>query len=173
MTATRGRYKQARFMIEEKQSPRLDIYKAWPEGYRAVGTLQAAVDNSGLEHSLMELVKTRCSQVNGCAYCLDMHTKDARAAGETEQRLYALSAWRETPFFTPRERAALALAESITLVAETHVPDDVIEEAGEWFKPDELAKLVFVIVTINVWNRLAVTGRTPVGGYVSKKTVRG
>jgi len=155
--------------MEDKQVPRFDIYKAWPEGYRAVGALQQAVESSGLEHSLMELVKTRCSQVNGCAYCLDMHTKDARALGETEQRLYALSAWRETPFFTPRERAALALAESITLIAETHIPDEVMDEAGEWFEPDELAKLVFAIVTINIWNRLAVTGRTPVGDYVSRR----
>ena len=157
--------------MEDKQVPRFDIYKAWPDGYRAVGALQAAVDNSGLEHSLLELVKTRCSQVNGCAYCLDMHTKDARAMGESEQRLYALSAWRETPFFTARERAALALAESITLVSETHVPDDVMTEAGAWFEPHELARLIFAIVTINIWNRLAVTGRTPVGDYVSRKAV--
>src|SRR5450830_1527541 len=139
----------------------------------AMRALETAVGKLSIELPLLELVRLRVSQINGCAFCLDMHTADARKGGETEQRLYALSAWRETPFFTPRERAALALAESITLVSETHVPDDVMEEAGEWFKPDELAKLVFVIVTINVWNRLAVTGRTPVGGYVSKKTVRG
>jgi AhpD family alkylhydroperoxidase len=110
-------------------------------------------------------VKTRASQINQCAYCIDMHTKDARANGETEQRLYALSAWPETPFFTDRERAALALCESMTLVADTHVPDDVVEEAQRHFDPVELAQLVFAITTINAWNRLAITARSPVGGY--------
>src|SRR5665213_4395365 len=151
--------------------PRLEYGKAAPGAVMAMRCLEVYVRDCGLEHSLLELVRLRASQINGCAYCLDMHTKDARALGETEQRLYALSAWRETPFFTPRERAALALAESITLIAETHIPDDVMDEAGEWFEPDELAKLVFTIVTINIWNRLAVTGRTPVGDYVSRRAV--
>ena len=127
--------------------------------------MEAAVRDSGLDLTIFELVKTRASQINQCAYCIDMHTKDARANGETEQRLYALSAWRETPFFTDKERAALALAESMTLVAETHVPDDVVEEAQRHFEPAELAQLVFAITTINAWNRLAITARTPVGGY--------
>ena len=99
----------------------------------------------------------RASQINGCAYCLDMHSKDARAAGETEQRLYALSAWRETPFFTDRERNALALTEAVTLIAETHAPHHVIEEAAAVFSPDELSKLVYAIIEINAWNRLSIT----------------
>ena len=127
--------------------------------------MEAAVRDSGLDLTIFELVKTRASQINQCAYCIDMHTKDARASGETEQRLYALSAWRETPFFTDRERAALALAESMTLVAETHVPDDVVDEARRYFEPAELSQLIFAITTINAWNRLAITARTPVGGY--------
>src|SRR5688572_9011046 len=110
---------------------RVDVYKAWPEGYQAVQQLELPVRGSGLETSLVELVKTRASQVNQCAYCIDMHTKDARAAGETEQRLYALSAWREAPFFTDRERAALALTEALTLVATSHAALDVaVEEAS-------------------------------------------
>jgi AhpD family alkylhydroperoxidase len=147
------------------EAARIDIYSTWPAGYRAMLALEAAVRESGLDSTVFELVKTRASQLNQCAYCIDMHTKDARANGETEQRLYALSAWRETPFFTERERAALALAEAMTLVAETHVPDDVVEEAKRHFEPAELAQLVFAITTINAWNRLAVTARTPVGGY--------
>ena len=146
---------------------RVDVYKAWPEGYRAMSALEEAVRSSGLEVSLIELVKTRVSQLNQCAYCIDMHTKDARALGETEQRLYALSAWRETPFFTDRERAGLALAESITMLATGHVTDDVVDEAKQHFDDADLAKLVYVIVTINAWNRLGVTAQGRVGGYVS------
>ena len=145
--------------------PHLDLYRPWPDGYKAMQALEAAVRSSGLDVTIFELVKTRASQVNGCAYCIDMHTKDARANGETEQRLYALSAWRETPFFTDKERAALALTEAVTLVAETHVPDDVVEEAQRHFDDAELSQLVFAIATINAWNRLAITARTPVGGY--------
>jgi AhpD family alkylhydroperoxidase len=145
--------------------PNLDLYRPWSDGYKAMQALEAAVRGSGLDLTVFELVKTRASQINGCAYCIDMHTKDARANGETEQRLYALSAWRETPFFTDKERAALALTEAVTLVAETHVPDDVVEEAQRHFDEAELSQLVFAIVTINAWNRLAITARTPVGGY--------
>jgi AhpD family alkylhydroperoxidase len=145
--------------------PRFDLYKPWPAGYQAMLAFHQAVHDGGLDPVLVELVKTRVSQINECAYCIDMHTKDARAAGETEQRLYALSAWRETPFFSDRERAALALAESITLLHETHVPDEVMEEARRHFDDEDLAKLIFHIVVINAWNRIAVTSRYDVGDY--------
>lgn len=145
--------------------PRLDVPKVAPEVYRAMLALEACVHQSGLESSLLELVKTRASQINHCAYCLDMHTKDARAHGETEQRLYTLPAWRETPFFTERERAALAWTESLTLVAETQVPDDVYELARHHFSEKELADLTLAIVAINGWNRLAIAFRKEAGTY--------
>ena len=109
--------------------------------------------------------KTRASQINGCAYCLDMHTKDARAAGETEQRLYALSAWRETPFYSERERAALAWTEALTLISENHVPDDVYEAARECFTEEELVNLTMAVIAINGWNRLAISFRNVPGSY--------
>lgn len=121
--------------------------------------------SSKLEHSLVELVKMRASQINGCAYCIDMHSKDARADGETEQRLYALSAWRETPFFTDRERAALAWTEAVTLLAQTHVPDSAYEEARQQFSEEELVNLTMAVVAINGWNRLAVAFRSVPGEY--------
>jgi len=145
--------------------PRLDVPKVAPEVYKAMLALEACVHQSGLESSLLELVKTRASQINHCAYCLDMHTKDARAHGETEQRLYTLPAWRETPFFTERERAALAWTESLTLVAETQVPDDVYELARHHFSEKELADLTLAIVAINGWNRLAIAFRKEAGTY--------
>src|SRR5918999_1105003 len=138
---------------------RLDYSKAAPGSVQAMYKLQKYVDDSGLDHSLLELVKTRVSQMNGCAFCIDMHTKDARAAGESEQRLYGLSAWRETPYYTPRERAALELTESITLLAERNVSDEVWEAAAGEFEPTELAELVFAIAAINAWNRLCVSTR--------------
>jgi len=121
-----------------------------------------------LEHSLLHLVEIRASQINGCAYCLDMHTKDARAAGETEQRIYTLDAWRETPFFTDRERAALEWTEAVTLVAEKGVPDDVYERVKQQFNEEELVALTFVVVVINSWNRLNVSFRPLVGDYQPK-----
>ncbi|HEX5439939.1 MAG TPA: carboxymuconolactone decarboxylase family protein, partial [Ktedonobacterales bacterium] len=121
--------------------PRMEYQKVAPSVSQAMSQLQRYVSESGLEPILLELVKTRASQINGCAYCLDMHTKDARAHGESEQRLYALSAWRETPFYSERERAALAWTEAVTLVSETHVPDDVYEQAREQFSEQELANL--------------------------------
>ena len=124
-----------------------------------------------LEHSLLKLVEIRASQINGCAYCLDMHTKDARAAGETEQRIYALSAWCETPFFTDRERAALEWTEAVTLVAETRVPDDVYEEVRQQFSEEELVELTFAVIVINSWNRLQVSFRPHVGDYQPKAVV--
>ena len=121
--------------------------------------------SSKLEPSLLELVKMRASQVNGCAYCIDMHSKDARAHGETEQRLYALSAWRETPFFTDRERAALEWTEAVTLVSHDHVPDEVYERAKRIFTDEELVNLTMAVVSINGWNRLCIAFRAVPGTY--------
>jgi AhpD family alkylhydroperoxidase len=118
------------------------------------------LDDAGIDRRLRELVKIRASQLNGCAYCIDMHTKDARAGGETEQRIYALSAWHETPFFTARERAALAFTESVTLVAGTRVPDADYAAVAAEFSPAEVAAVLSVIVVINAWNRIAVASRT-------------
>jgi AhpD family alkylhydroperoxidase len=143
----------------------MDYMKIAPDGYQAMSALESYVRQCGLEHSLLELVKTRASQINGCAFCLDMHTKDARAAGETEQRLYALSAWEETPFFTGRERAALAWTEAVTCVADTHVPDEAFERVRKQFTEKELADLTLAIVTINGWNRLAIAFRKVPGTY--------
>src|SRR5271157_5439223 len=120
---------------------RLDPRKAAPEAYRAMLALESAVRSSGLERSLLDLVRLRVSQINGCAYCIDMHSKDLRAEGESEERLYLLDAWRETDFYSDRERAALAWAEAVTLIAKDHVPDDVYEQARQQFADDELAKL--------------------------------
>jgi AhpD family alkylhydroperoxidase len=149
--------------------PRLAYDKASPELYKAMLGLEAAVRRSGLEHPLLELIKVRSSQINGCAFCIDMHTKDARAAGETEQRLYALSAWRETPFFTDRERAALAWTEAVTLVAQGHVPDDVYDQARAQFTDKELADLTWAVAAINAWNRVAISFRAVPGSYEPAK----
>ncbi len=145
--------------------PRLDYAKAAPEALRAMYALEQHVRACGLEHSLLELVKTRASQINGCAYCIDMHTKDARAAGEQEQRLYALAAWRETPFYSPRERAALAWTEALTLIHQEHVSDELYREARGQFSEAELVNLSLAIVAINGWNRLAISFRTVPGTY--------
>jgi AhpD family alkylhydroperoxidase len=144
---------------------RLKYTEIAPDGYRAMAGLENYVRSSGLELSLLELAKLRASQINGCAYCIDMHTKDARARGETEQRLYALSAWHETPFFSDRERAALAWTEAVTRVSEKHVPDNVYEQARKHFGEKELVDLTFAIVAINAWNRLAISFRTVPGTY--------
>jgi AhpD family alkylhydroperoxidase len=149
--------------------PRMEYQKVAPGVSQAMSQLQRYVSESGLEPILLELVKTRASQINGCAFCLDMHTKDARAHGETEQRLYALSAWRETPFYSERERAALAWTEAVTLVSETHVPDDVYEQARKQFSEQELANLTLAIIAINGWNRLAISFRTVPGTYQPRK----
>ena len=150
----------------DMSAERHEMFSPWAAGYQAIIGLSRAVAKSGLEPELLELVKMRASQINGCAYCLDMHSKDARAAGESEQRLYALRAWRETPFFSDRERAALALTEAVTLVADTHVPQQVLEEVASYFSPNELGKLVYAVIEINSWNRLAVTtGAFKPGSY--------
>jgi AhpD family alkylhydroperoxidase len=144
---------------------RLDWYKISGGAYRAMAGLEGFVRSTGLDPALLHLMKMRVSQINGCAYCLDMHSKDARAAGETEQRLYELNAWRETPFYSERERAALAWAEALTLVHETHAPDDVYEEARKHFSEQELVSLTIAIVAINGWNRLSIGFRTVPGAY--------
>ncbi len=145
--------------------PRIDFDKVSPDTTKAMYALERTVRNSGLEHSLLELVKMRASQINGCAYCLDMHSKDARAAGETEQRLYTLSAWRETPFFTERERAALEWTECLTLIAENHVKDELFERMRQHFSEAEIVNLTFAVGTINIWNRLAISIRAVPGSY--------
>ncbi len=127
--------------------------------------LERHVRQSGLERPLLELVKLRASQINGCAYCIDMHTKDARAEGETEQRLYALAAWRETPFYTERERAALEWTEALTLISQNHVPDELFERVRQRFSEEELVNLTLAVVAINGWNRMAISFRTVPGSY--------
>ena len=149
---------------------RLEAQKVSPAAYQAMLGLEMFVrKQSKLEPALVQLVKMRASQINGCAYCIDMHSKDARAEGETEQRLYALSAWEETPFFTERERAALTLTEAITLVSEDHVPDAVYETVKKSFSEEELVNLTLAIITINAWNRLAITFRMVPGEYQPKR----
>jgi AhpD family alkylhydroperoxidase len=144
--------------------PRLNYLKLTPEPLKVMYGLDAYVRACGLEHSLLELVKTRASQINGCAFCLDMHTRDARAAGETEQRLYALNAWREAPFYTDRERAALAWTEAVTAL-DGHVPDAVYDEVRPHFTEKELTDLTWAVVAINGWNRMAISFRTVPGTY--------
>jgi AhpD family alkylhydroperoxidase len=150
---------------------RIDYKEVAPAAYQAQLSLEAYVRRSGLEHSLLHLVKLRASYLNGCAYCVDMHTKDARTEGETEQRLYAVPVWRNTPFFTPRERAALAWTDSVTEVGRTHVPDDVFAEVREHFTELEVVNLTMAVIAINGWNRLAVSFGTPVGSYEPKHLV--
>jgi AhpD family alkylhydroperoxidase len=140
--------------------PRLNPYQAAPNSMKALAALEAQVANSGLDPTLMELVKIRASQINGCAFCLNMHTQDARAKGESEERIYLLDAWRESPLYTAHERAALAWTEAVTLVSQTHVPDAVYEEVRAEFEPEELVKLTLLVATINAWNRFAVSFRS-------------
>lgn len=147
---------------------RVDYRKAAPDAFKAMLALEAGVHRTGLEPSLIELVKMRVSQINGCAYCLDMHSKDARAAGETEQRLYLLSAWREAPFYTDRERAALSWAEAVTLVATNDLPDALYDEVRAQFDEKGMVELTLAIIAINGWNRLAIGFRAEVGDYVAK-----
>jgi AhpD family alkylhydroperoxidase len=144
---------------------RIDYAHLVPGAVRAMMALETFVRGSGLEKPLLELVKLRASYVNGCAYCVDMHTKDARAAGETEQRLYAVAVWHEAPFFTPRERAALAWTDAVTDVAGTGVPDEAYAHVRRHFDETEIVNLTMAIVTINGWNRLAVSFRNQAGSY--------
>ena len=144
---------------------RIAYPQAAPGALGAMMNLERYVRESGLDRALLHLIKMRASQINGCAYCIDMHSKDARAGGETEQRLYGLSAWRETPFYSERERAALAWTEGLTLISENGVPDDLYAEVREQFSEKELVDLTMAIVAINGWNRLAISFRAPVGDY--------
>lgn len=141
-------------------TPRLNPYQASPDTIKAVTALETYIANCGLERSLYHLVKTRASQINGCAFCVHMHTRDARAHGETEERLYLLSAWRESPLYTERERAALAWTEALTLIAETHAPDEAYDDVKRQFTEEEIVKLTILIGTINLWNRLAISMRS-------------
>ncbi len=145
--------------------PRFSHAELNPDLYRRMAALNSAVESCGLDRQLLGLIKMRASQINGCAHCLDMHSKDARAVGETEQRLYALNAWRETPFYTERERAALALTEAITLITEGHVPDAVYEDARGVFDEKEVGQIMWAAAVINTWNRLAISARSVPGSY--------
>jgi AhpD family alkylhydroperoxidase len=149
---------------------RFNSAKVAPGAYKAMLGLETYLHQCGLEESLLHLIKLRSSQINGCAYCLDMHWKDLRAIGETEQRLYSLDAWRECPYYTKRERAALAWTEAVTLVANDHVSDTVYEEVRQHFNEKELADLTFAVATINAWNRMAIASRTVPGQYQPAKS---
>jgi AhpD family alkylhydroperoxidase len=160
-------------MSNTDTSPRPPVALAehFPTGYEAMLALEKVVHDGPLELPLFELVKLRASQINGCAYCVDMHHKDARAGGETDQRLALLSVWREVDVFTDRERAALALTEAVTLIADAHVPAAIEEAARAEFDEATYANLVFAIAVINAWNRIAITGHTPAGRYQPRAKV--
>jgi AhpD family alkylhydroperoxidase len=153
----------------ETMQPRVDYRKFAQGALNPMLALEKYIAESGLEPKLVHLVKMRASQINGCAYCLDMHSIDARAAGETEQRLYTLDAWRETPFFTDRERSALAWTEAVTLIAQTHAPDDVYADLQKHFTEKEIVDITFAVGTINLWNRLAISTRAVPGHYKPAK----
>ena len=150
--------------------PRIEYRKYAPEALKALFTLEKYLAECGLEKKLMELMKMRASQINGCAFCIDMHSKDARAAGETEQRLYELNAWSETPFYTDRERAALEWTESLTLVSQTHVADSAYEEVKKHFSEKEIVDLTIAVSMINLWNRIAIAMRAVPGHYQPKQS---
>ena len=149
-------------------NPRIDVSRHLNSGMARALFALSSETVAKLDPTLFHLIEIRASQLNGCAYCIDMHTKDARAAGETEQRIYALNAWRETPFFTDRERAALEWTEAVTRVGDTHVPDDVFERVKAVFSEDEIVALTFGVVVINSWNRISISFRPPVGAYEPK-----
>jgi AhpD family alkylhydroperoxidase len=138
---------------------RMNYYQAAPDTINALSAVEKQIQASGLERTLIELVKTRASQINGCAFCINMHTADARHNGESEARLYLLNAWREAPVYTDRERAALAWTEAVTLISETHAPDDLYEEVRKHFSEAETVNLTMLIATINAWNRIAISFR--------------
>jgi len=154
--------------MEQVTQARIDYFKVIPAAYEAVFGLEKYLHNCSIEQPLLHLIKLRASQLNGCAYCIDMHWKDLRAIGENEQRLYGLDAWEESPYYTERERAALAWTEAVTNLHPGHVPDEVFEKARHEFSEKELADLTLAIATINVWNRLSIAGRTVPGTYQSK-----
>ena len=144
---------------------RLDYSKTSPDGIGILRQLEGYLKNAGLEPELVELVKLRASQINGCAYCIDIHTKDARSHGESEQRLYGVTAWRETPFYSERERAALAWTESVTRISADQVPEEIYQQVKQHFTERELVDLTLAVIAINSWNRLAISFRTPAGSY--------
>lgn len=154
-------------------TPRIEYQNAAPDALRAMYAVQGYVNASGLERALLELVKIRASQINRCAYCLDMHTKDARAAGETEQRVHLLNAWREAPLYTPRERAALEWTEAVTEIADAGVPDDLFASARNHFSEKDLVDLTMAVIAINAWNRLAISFRPDVGSYKPPRAAAG
>ena len=150
---------------------RIDVSKVEPAAYKAMLGLEQYLHQSSLEQKLLDLIKIRASQINKCAFCIDMHTKEARKAGETEQRIYALSAWQETPFFTPQERAALSFTEAVTLIAENSINDELYEQVSRYFPPQEIVQILIAIATINAWNRISIsTGMIP-GSYVLAEAV--
>lgn len=148
---------------------RFNPYTAAPGAYKAMSGLEQYLHSCGLEESLLHLIKLRVSQINGCAFCLDMHWKDLRAIGENEQRLYSLDAWRECPWYSDRERAALAWAEAVTLITNGHVPDALYQQTRSHFNEKELTDLTLAITTINAWNRISIASRTPPGTYQPAK----
>jgi AhpD family alkylhydroperoxidase len=151
--------------VEQAMEPRFNLPKAAPDGYKAMLGLESYLQNCGLEAPLVELVKLRVSQMNGCAFCLDMHWKDLRALGECETRLYSLDAWRECPYYSGRERAALEWAEAVTRITTGQVQDAVYEDVRQYFTEKELADLTLAVATINAWNRLSISARTVAGQY--------
>ena len=144
---------------------RIEFRQVEPAAYQTMLGLEQYLSRSELDNKLLSLIKVRASQINKCAFCIDMHTKEARKAGETEQRLYALSAWRETSFFTPQERVVLALTEAVTLVAENSVSDELYDRVSRYFSPNEIVQMLMAISTINTWNRIAITTRMVPGSY--------
>jgi AhpD family alkylhydroperoxidase len=148
---------------------RFNYAKLSSSGYQAMLGLEKYIDQCGLESVLLDLVRLRVSQINGCAYCIDMHWKDLRAAGENEQRLYSLDAWRECPYYTDRERSALAWAEALTLITQGHASDAAYEEAGAYLSEKEISDLTFAIAAINAWNRIAIPSRSVPGNYKAAK----
>jgi AhpD family alkylhydroperoxidase len=149
---------------------RIDLKTVEPAAYKVMFELEKYLATSRLSKTLLELIKIRASQINGCAFCIDMHTKDARHYGETEQRIYALNAWRESPFFTPEERAVLAFTEAVTLITKNHVPDDVYEEVSRYFDTNQIAQILMAIVAINGWNRIAIATQMIPGSYQVQKS---
>ena len=145
--------------------PRMEYWKVAPAAYKAMSSLEACLRESGLDKALLDMVKLRASQINGCAYCIDMHWKDARAAGESEQRLYGLDAWREAPYYTDRERAALEWTEALTNITDGHVEDAVYDAVRGHFSDKELADLTWAVAAINAWNRVAIALRSEAGRY--------
>jgi AhpD family alkylhydroperoxidase len=156
--------------MSEEFKPRIEYTKFAPEVTRSLYSIERYLHDSGLDIKLLHMIKLRVSQINGCAFCIDMHWKDARAAGESEQRLYGLDAWRESPYYTERERAAFEWAESVTLVSQTHAPDEVFERLRAQFSEKEIVDLTYAVAMINLWNRIAIPFRVVPGLYQPKKS---